>query len=395
MSELEPKTAISYRREDTSGWARGLYDKLSDAFGDDRVFIDFDGIGSGEDFENTIIATINGSDVLLALIGKRWLDAVDENGHRRLDDLNDTVRVEIRTGLDKGSVIPVLVDGAGMPKVRGLPADIQKLARLNAHVIGLRSFHRDGDELVEEIRLQTRLLREKRESVSPEARIHALEEELTRARAELEAARRDTAQPQTPRRPFDAFLVYSHSDGGRLAAVLQRSLEAHPAVEGRKLRVFRDTTDLAASPSLMTNIREMVDNSEFLILLASPRAAQSRWVDAELSYFLESRPRDRVLMVLAEGEPDSSIPPVLRSTFEEDMPLFVDLRGVGDGTGVARHPHYRLGVARLVAALQSVALDDVVNRRGRQRKRRIRAMVVAAVVLAATALAIYWGLTSR
>jgi len=427
--ELEPKTAISYRREDSSGWARALYDRLIHTFGESYVFIDFDGIGSGDDFESKIATTINASDALLALIGRRWLDIKNENGGRRLDDAHDTVRFEIRAGLGKGLVIPVLVDGADMPKTSALPTDIQKLGRLNAHVIGLKTFHRDVDDLTEEIRLQTKLAREKRESVSPEASIRALEHELAQARAELDKrsyqsrlrlfrvpwprpsrvmgseardlernskVRRGEARPQREEKPFDAFLVYSHREGGRLAAVLQKALETYPAVGGRKLHIFRDTTDLAASPSLLSNLREMIDNSEFLIFLASPAAAQSRWVEAELSYFLQSRPRNRVLMVLAEGDLESSMPASLGSAFGSDMPLFVDFRGLGGDSDATRSPDFRIGVARLVAGLRGMALDDVLDRRGYQRRRRrVVAILVFVVVVLTVTLVIYWGLTSR
>jgi len=179
---------------------------------------------------------------------------------------------------------------------------------------------------------------------------------------ELEAATR------SKRKAFDAFLVYSHRDGSRLAAILQNALETYPPVDGRTLRIFRDTTDLAASPSLMFNIQEMVDNSEFLILLASPAAAQSRWVEAELSYFLKSRSPDRVLMVIAAGDPESSTAPSFRSILGEDMPLFVDFRGLSEGSNVGRNPDFQMGVAKLVAGIRRVALDDIVDRAGSSKK---------------------------
>src|SRR5215472_17305103 len=272
---------------------------------------------------------------------------------------------------------------ARMPTPQVLPHDIQRLSGRNAHVIGLKTFHRDVDDLAEEIRLQTRLLKEKRESVSPDARIKELERELARARVELEAATR------SKRKAFDAFLVYSHRDGSRLAAILQNALETYPPVDGRTLRIFRDTTDLATSPSLMFNIQEMVDNSEFLILLASPAAAQSRWVEAELSYFLNSRSPDRVLMVLAAGDPESSTAPSFRSILGEDMPLFVDFRGLSEGSNVGRNPDFQMGVAKLVAGIRRVALDDIVDRRGHRRRWRIRAVLAAAIIAALIVLLAY------
>lgn len=91
-----PRTLISYRRDDAGGWARFLFDNLRENSGFDHVFIDFDGIRSGENFEKKIVAEIEQSKVVLGVIGNHWLNAKDEKGNRRLDDEEDPVRVEIR-----------------------------------------------------------------------------------------------------------------------------------------------------------------------------------------------------------------------------------------------------------------------------------------------------------
>lgn len=387
----DPKTLISYRRDDSSGWARGLYDRLTKAYGEDRVFIDFDGIGSGEDFEEKIISQIKSSDVLLAMLGQNWLNARDEDGTRRLEQEDDPVRVEIRTGLDESMVlIPVTVDGARMPKAKSLPQDISRFARINAHDLGLKTFHPDVDDLISEIELQLKLKREKAESTSAEARISALEAELAAAKAELSKERKAQKARKIERKPFDAYLAYSHKDNSRIAATLQRALEDFPAVDGRRLRIFRDSTDLAASPNLMSNIKDMLDNSEYLILLASPSAAQSHWIDVELSYFLERHDKDRILTVLAAGDPESAFP----MQHLEEMPLYVDLRGYQDNPKAHRDKSFKNNVAKIVAAIHNVPLDEVSIGRIRDRKKQQLIVAISFLLLGFIFAGIYMFLKS-
>jgi len=140
---------ISYRREDTIGNAGRLFDRLVERFGREAVCRDIDSLPAGEDFVVGIKQKIEHSDVLLALIGPRWLTAADDEGHWRLADENDLVRLEIVTALERNiRVIPVLLHGARMPKAKDLPGDLAPLARKNAVEIRDTSFDRDVDQLV-------------------------------------------------------------------------------------------------------------------------------------------------------------------------------------------------------------------------------------------------------
>ena len=113
---------ISYRREDTEGQAGRLFDDLVEQFGKDSVFMDVAGIEPGRDFRRAIDEQVSSCGVLLALIGKSWLDAKDESGRRRLDDAMDFVRLETGSALKRDiPVIPVLVRGASMPRADQLP----------------------------------------------------------------------------------------------------------------------------------------------------------------------------------------------------------------------------------------------------------------------------------
>jgi TIR domain len=107
---------ISYRRQESSGLAGRLYDRLAARFGDDRVFMDVDTIALGVDFAEVISQVVSSCEVLLAVIGPRWLTVTDEDGRRRLDDPDDLVRLEIAAALKRDiRVIPVLSRGHRFP----------------------------------------------------------------------------------------------------------------------------------------------------------------------------------------------------------------------------------------------------------------------------------------
>jgi TIR domain-containing protein len=124
---------ISYRREDAEGQAGRLFDDLVSHFGNDSVFMDVAGLEPGRDFRRAIDQQVSSCGVLLALIGKEWLEATNESGKRRLDDPMDFVRLETASALKRDiPVIPVLVRGASMPHAEDLPDDLKDLAFRNA-----------------------------------------------------------------------------------------------------------------------------------------------------------------------------------------------------------------------------------------------------------------------
>src|SRR5215211_2521337 len=140
---------ISCRRQDASHLAGRLYDRLADTFGEAQIFMDVDTIDLGRDFAEVIAGAIGSCQVLLALIGPRWLAAAGQDGRPRLADPGDFVRLEIQTALDRDIlVIPVLIDGAGMPGPGELPPPLARLSRRNALFMRHESFRRDADELV-------------------------------------------------------------------------------------------------------------------------------------------------------------------------------------------------------------------------------------------------------
>lgn len=124
---------ISYRRSDSQGESGRLFDDLIRHFSKDVVFMDVVGIDAGRDFRRAIDDSVQSCSVLLAMLGPQWLDAADEQGHRRLDDEMDYVRLEIAAALRRDiPVVPVLLRGAKMPRGEQLPDEIADLAYRHA-----------------------------------------------------------------------------------------------------------------------------------------------------------------------------------------------------------------------------------------------------------------------
>jgi hypothetical protein len=130
---LQRAIFISYRRSDSEGESGRLSDVLSHRFSEQAVFMDVDAIRPGRDFRVAIEESIQGCAVLLVVIGPEWLEARSTaGGKRRLDELNDYVRLEIAAALVRDiPVIPVLIRGAKMPTAEQLPQEISELAYRN------------------------------------------------------------------------------------------------------------------------------------------------------------------------------------------------------------------------------------------------------------------------
>ena len=154
MSDSAPETSgrifISYRRQDSAYPAGWLYDRLADRFGADQVFKDVDSIELGDDFVETITNAVGSCDILLALIGQEWLDIASADGARRLDDPDDFVRLEIEAALErKVLLIPILVDGALMPRGDQLPPSIAPMVRRQALELSPNRFRADTERLLD------------------------------------------------------------------------------------------------------------------------------------------------------------------------------------------------------------------------------------------------------
>jgi hypothetical protein len=127
---------ISYRRDDANDTVGRIYDYLKQEFVEERLFLDVERQVVSQDFRETIRNALEQTDVLLAVIGSRWLEIADEQGRRRLDDPVDLVRREIELAFgSRVRVIPILVQGTKMPKARDLPDSLRPLCYLQAMTV--------------------------------------------------------------------------------------------------------------------------------------------------------------------------------------------------------------------------------------------------------------------
>ena len=146
---------ISYRERDSKAWALNLRDRLVEEFGEDRVFLDKDTLRAGK-WKDQIERALGDCNIVLVVIGRGWLDAKDDEGRQRLMSDDDVHRREIALALARAevTVVPVLVDGATMPKGEELPENIRDLIQQQSRAISDNAAHRkvDLDALSADIR---------------------------------------------------------------------------------------------------------------------------------------------------------------------------------------------------------------------------------------------------
>ncbi len=184
---------------------------------------------------------------------------------------------------------------------------------------------------------------------------------------------------------YDAFLSYGPAKDKPIAAALQSVVQklGKPWYRRRALRVFRDDTSLSATPSRWPTIEQALGQSRFLILLASPEAAASPWVNKEVAYWLEHKSADTLLIAVTEGTLswDNSIgdfawregkplPRVLTGRFRSE-PKWVDLTAYGDGANRldARFIELAAGFASAIHGMRNE--DDLVSQEVRQHRRAL------------------------
>ncbi|MGH3924619.1 MAG: TIR domain-containing protein, partial [Pseudonocardiaceae bacterium] len=196
------------------------------------------------------------------------------------------------------------------------------------------------------------------------------------------------------RQQYDAVISYSHAVDGRLAPAVQRVLHqlAKPFLRPPRMRVFRDQTSLSAHPDLWAAVESALGSSRFFVLMASPEAAQSRWVQKEIDFWKSHRSCDTFLIVATAGEivwdgtdfdwtRTTALPRSLSGWFTSE-PLWVDLRWARHEEQVdARHNLFRDKVASLAAAIHGISKDQLDSEDIRQlrRSQRIRSIAVSAL----------------
>jgi WD40 repeat protein len=211
---------------------------------------------------------------------------------------------------------------------------------------------------------------------------------------------------------YTAFISYSHAVDGRLAPALQSALHsfAKPWYRLRALRVFRDQASLSANPALWASIETALKNSEYFILLASPDAARSPWVQREVAYWRTHRPTAKLLVVVTDGEViwddaagdfdwdrTTALPRSVVGAFDEE-PRYIDLRWARTEEHLSlAHPRFRDAVADLAAPIHQRSKDELVGEDVRQHRRTVRlarsaiASLTVLTLLATGAAVLYAG----
>lgn len=183
---------------------------------------------------------------------------------------------------------------------------------------------------------------------------------------------------------FDAFISYRHAElDSAVAGYLQKALERYkiPREIQKKCgkrslrRIFRDEEELGAASDLFGEIEQNLRRSEFLLVICTPRILESKWCLREIETFIRYRGRENVLAVLAEGEPETAFPPILR---EEGEPLAADIRGRSKRE-VLRRARERM--PRLVAPLLHCSYDELYQRHRVYKTRRLAAAAGIVAVL--------------
>jgi hypothetical protein len=198
---------------------------------------------------------------------------------------------------------------------------------------------------------------------------------------------------------YDGFISYSHAADDLLAPRLQAGLQrfAKPWWQRRALRIFRDEASLSANPHLWSSITEALDQSDWFVLLLSPEAAESVWVNREVEYWLEHKDRDRIIPVVTDGDfawamddidaTSTSAPPALYGAFT-DEPRWVDLRFARTEEQLdLNNASFRAAIADIASAIRGVPKDELESEEVRQHRRTRRTAIAAGVALVALTVA--------
>jgi WD40 repeat protein len=207
---------------------------------------------------------------------------------------------------------------------------------------------------------------------------------------------------------FKAFISYSHSADGKLAPAVQDALRgiAKPWYRLRTMRVFRDQTNLGASPGLWSSILAALQESEFFLFMASPTAAQSPWVQKEVDWWLSNRSSKSFLILLTEGRivwdaagkdfdwsATTALPGRLSNAFPEE-PLYTELAWARTSDHLSlRHSQFRGAILDLAATLLHRPKDELDGEDVRQFRKTRRILwfgiVTLAVLLLTATIAAY------
>jgi TIR domain len=172
---MAAKIFLSYRREDTAGYAGRIQERLAKQFGQVTLFIDVDAIPLGANYPEVLLEEVGKCEVFIALMGERWREALADKTNRGLVDF---FRLEIATALHGSDVrvIPIFLDDAKAPEAKDLPEDIRDLAQKNGHRIRHDAFDDDMNRLIKKLKEELPGLRKAAEDLMREQTVRDIKE---------------------------------------------------------------------------------------------------------------------------------------------------------------------------------------------------------------------------
>jgi TIR domain/SPOR domain len=237
-----PRIVISYRRSDAASATGRISEKLVSRFGEESVFTDIDNIPLGTDYRKYVRDIISASDVVLVVVGSRWLD---KRNAKRLQDPKDPVHFEIQTAMELGvPIIPVLVDDARMPPAEVLPGPLKDFHFRNAAIVEPgRDFRVHMDRLTREIE---KLLNKPREA--PPATVTAPEPEQVSPPVEDKAIAEPTPIVEPVNRDAGDIALSAVQAALEAAERATEQREALPAHDDPPQAVIKDAQPIEEVP---------------------------------------------------------------------------------------------------------------------------------------------------
>jgi hypothetical protein len=264
---------ISYRRGDSAGITGRIFDRLSLKYGAGSVFMDIDAIPIGMDFVNVLANEIRQCDVIFAVIGPRWLGPKGSSGIPRIHDSNDFIRMELEAAIQLGKpVIPILVDGAVMPRPEDVPASLAPILYRNAVAVDSGpDFHSNMDRLITAV---DGLL--DRTAPQPSTPFKGLPDINT---GDLEADQ--------------VFVSHATVDRDWVEKVIIPTLN-----EGH-VKTWYSKASISSAAQWEREILKGLEASDWFLIVISKAASKSEWVKDELFWAMTHRPT-RIVPVIHE-----------------------------------------------------------------------------------------------
>jgi hypothetical protein len=246
---------LVYRRADTGVITGRTFDRLCNAFEREQIFVDIDSIPVGCDFVDYLERAIKACRVMVVMMGNNWLGFDDSGGRRRIDLPLDYLRLELEMAIKHGvNLVPVLIDGASMPRRADLPESIGALADQAPIVLNNRSFGLDYPSL--------------------QNKLH----ELVGSRQPSAPVDRTTVTK--PISSDHLFVSYARED-------IEFTKRLADSLEAEGIPVWMDSLGVKTGASWVHQIEDALKVSKAVILVMSPSSNDSEVVQDELSLALD------------------------------------------------------------------------------------------------------------